>query len=144
MRQTFITLNIALVLSPSVLSQQLNGTALFGEVSGTSASCEQALQTNVTCHQLLPLLAQSATLWSEDHTNAICTEICHESLQSASKKIKAACTAAGDGIVLAGTQQAGRWTESRERSANVDSHPAATYLVDTMLHTLETSCRRDS
>lgn len=116
------------LLSASIRAQQLSGAQMYMGYPGLSTSCEQALNTSVSCPIFLsPLSAKSVTPGSfsisvlrskeilsflttianthnsgatldTEEVDALCVDSCYTSLESARTSIQQACTASTDVI----------------------------------------------
>lgn len=87
---------ILTLLLSSTWAQQLSGAQMYMGYPGLSPSCEQALNTSVSC-SIYGL--DSGAILDADDANGLCVDSCYTSLECARTTIKAACTAETDVIV---------------------------------------------
>ena len=82
-----------------VWSQQLQGSYRYISYPQLSQSCQNALNTTVTCPLALAPLAISGGIIDGNGTAALCVASCYSSLMSARTTIAGACKGSNDSIV---------------------------------------------
>jgi len=107
-------------------AQQLSDFQIYMGYPGLSSSCEQALNTSVSCPAFLSSVSVRGGTLDTDEVTALCSDTCYSSLGSARDTIKGACIVSTDVIVYN------------------DQAYSATFIVDNFIYTYSLSCRKDS
>ena len=126
MKVSSIFATVVLVSSSLAWAQQLSDSQAYIEYPGLSPSCEQALNTSVSCPIFLSQVSASGETLDTDEVTALCNDTCYSSLENARDTIKDSCTASTDVIVY-----------------NNQAYPA-TFIVDNFIYSYNLSCKKDS